>query len=144
MFGVSTKSNLDKISHYQIDRYISCNEGVWRNFGFKIYERDAIVIHLVVHLKTNNECISRSKTYRTEQQIHFLIDYNLRGKAVVGQDGVFSWNDLGIIYTAHMNIADCFYLSLFLITVHSPSLFIHLRTVDGIVQNTYQICVQGT
>ena len=41
----------DDIMRYQIDRYISSNEAVWRIIGFPIHERDPAVIHLAVHLK---------------------------------------------------------------------------------------------
>lgn len=41
----------DEITNYQIGRYISSNEAVWRIFGFPIHERDPAVIHLAVHLE---------------------------------------------------------------------------------------------
>ncbi|XP_044575238.1 uncharacterized protein LOC123259042 [Cotesia glomerata] len=41
----------DEITIYQIGRYISSNEAVWRIFGFPIHERDPAVIHLSVHLE---------------------------------------------------------------------------------------------
>ncbi|GBM58778.1 hypothetical protein AVEN_179328-1 [Araneus ventricosus] len=41
----------DEITNYQIGRYISSNEAVWRIFGFQIHERDPAVIHLAVHLE---------------------------------------------------------------------------------------------
>ena len=43
--------NDDKIMRYQIGRYISSNEAVWRIFGFPIHEWDAAVIDLAVHLE---------------------------------------------------------------------------------------------
>lgn len=44
-------NNNDEITLYQIGRYVSSNEAVWRIFGFPIHERDPAVIHLVVHLE---------------------------------------------------------------------------------------------
>lgn len=43
----------DEITNYQIGRYISSNEAVWRIFGFPIHERDPAVIHLTVHLEND-------------------------------------------------------------------------------------------
>jgi hypothetical protein len=67
----------DEITLYQIGRYISSNEAVWRVFGFQIHERDPAVIHLAVHLEngqrvyfTNETAIDRAlsppKTTLTE------------------------------------------------------------------------------
>ncbi|XP_035221369.1 uncharacterized protein LOC118194260 [Stegodyphus dumicola] len=70
-------NNNDKIMLYQIGRYISSSEAVWRIFGFPIHERDPAVIHLAVHLEndqsvffTNETAIERTinqpKTKHTE------------------------------------------------------------------------------
>ncbi|GFQ96362.1 ATP-dependent DNA helicase [Trichonephila clavata] len=44
-------NNNDEITLYQIGRYISSNEAVWRIFGFQIHERNPAVIHLALHLE---------------------------------------------------------------------------------------------
>ncbi|XP_073826793.1 uncharacterized protein [Musca autumnalis] len=41
----------DEISHYQMARYISSNEAVWRILGFPIHQRYPTVVHLSVHLE---------------------------------------------------------------------------------------------
>ena len=41
----------DEIIRYQIGRYISSNEAVWRIFGFPIHERNPAIIHFAVHLE---------------------------------------------------------------------------------------------
>ncbi|XP_044575241.1 uncharacterized protein LOC123259044 [Cotesia glomerata] len=58
----------DEITLYQIGRYISSNEAVWRIFGFPIHERDPAVVQLAVHLEngqrvyfTNEPAIDRAK-----------------------------------------------------------------------------------
>ncbi|XP_039969990.1 uncharacterized protein LOC120781834 [Bactrocera tryoni] len=67
----------DEITNYQIGRYVSSNEAVWRIFGFPIHERDPAVIHLAVHLEngqrvyfTNDTVLDRAinppKTTLTE------------------------------------------------------------------------------
>ncbi|XP_065370863.1 uncharacterized protein LOC135963006 [Calliphora vicina] len=41
----------DEITQYQMARYISSNEAVWRILGFPIHERHPTVVHLSVHLE---------------------------------------------------------------------------------------------
>ena len=48
--GVSVDT-LDEVTCYQLGRYISSNEAVWRIFEFPIHERYPTVIHLSVHLE---------------------------------------------------------------------------------------------
>ncbi|CAH1099330.1 unnamed protein product [Psylliodes chrysocephalus] len=57
----------DEITNYQIGRYISSNEAVWRIFVFPIHERDPAFIHLAVHLEngqrvyfTNDTALDRA------------------------------------------------------------------------------------
>ncbi|GFV00104.1 uncharacterized protein LOC104236095 [Trichonephila clavipes] len=47
---------LDEINQYQLGRYISSNEAVWRILSFTIHERHPTVIHLAVHLE-NGQCV---------------------------------------------------------------------------------------
>ena len=49
VFGV-TNAN-DEISQYQMGRYVSSNEAIWRIFSFAIHERHPTVLHLAVHLE---------------------------------------------------------------------------------------------
>lgn len=41
----------DEVSHYQMGRYVSSNEAIWRIFSFAIHERHPTVFHLAVHLE---------------------------------------------------------------------------------------------
>lgn len=47
---VVTNGN-DEVSQYQMGRYISSNEAIWRIFSFAIHERHPTVVHLAVHLE---------------------------------------------------------------------------------------------
>lgn len=52
MFGVTNDTiDHDEINLYQLGRYISSNEAIWRIYGFNIHERYPAVIHLSVHLE---------------------------------------------------------------------------------------------
>jgi hypothetical protein len=41
----------DEVSQYQMGRYVSSNEAIWRIFSFAIHERHPTVVHLAVHLE---------------------------------------------------------------------------------------------
>ncbi|GFX74424.1 helitron_like_N domain-containing protein [Trichonephila clavipes] len=61
IFAIQNVNDNDEITRYQMDRYISSNESIWRIFSFPIHERDPAVIHLVVHLENGQ------RVYFTEQ-----------------------------------------------------------------------------
>lgn len=48
---ISVTDKNDEITQYQMGRYISSNEAVWRILSFPIHERHPTVIHLAVHLE---------------------------------------------------------------------------------------------
>ncbi|XP_059169815.1 uncharacterized protein LOC131951424 [Physella acuta] len=51
VFGVGNPSApIDEIERYQLGRYISSNEAVWRILSFPIHERHPPVVHLAVHV----------------------------------------------------------------------------------------------
>lgn len=45
VFGIAPLNNNDEVAQYQIGRYISSNEAVWRIFSFPIHERHPTVMH---------------------------------------------------------------------------------------------------
>jgi hypothetical protein len=51
VFGISNERTNNEVMRYQLGRYISSNEAVWRILGFPIHERHPTVVHLSVHLK---------------------------------------------------------------------------------------------
>ena len=52
VFGVeNATASIDEIYEYQLGRYISSNEAVWRILSFPIHEQHPTVVHLVVHLE---------------------------------------------------------------------------------------------
>ncbi|XP_054091759.1 uncharacterized protein LOC128923523 [Zeugodacus cucurbitae] len=51
VFGVAPENNHDEILQYQMGRYISTNEAVWRILLFPIHDRHPVVVHLAVHLE---------------------------------------------------------------------------------------------
>lgn len=52
VFSVQNINENDEITCYQMGRYISSNEAIWRILGFLKHERDpAAVTHLAIHLE---------------------------------------------------------------------------------------------
>lgn len=51
VFSVQNENENDEIARYQMGRYISSNEAIWRILGFPIHERDPSVTHLAIHLE---------------------------------------------------------------------------------------------
>lgn len=51
VFGVAAENSNDEVTQYQMGRYVSSNEGMWRIFSFPIHERHPTVFHLAVHLE---------------------------------------------------------------------------------------------
>ncbi|XP_075451164.1 uncharacterized protein LOC142492406 [Ascaphus truei] len=51
IFGITNEHIRDEVTLYQLGRYISSNEAVWRMFAFPIHERHPTVVHLTVHLE---------------------------------------------------------------------------------------------
>ncbi|XP_050340597.1 uncharacterized protein LOC126767016 [Bactrocera neohumeralis] len=51
IFGVAGENRNDEITQYQMGRYISSNEAVWRIMSFPMHERHPAVVHLAVHLE---------------------------------------------------------------------------------------------
>lgn len=46
VFGVADNNRNDEITQYQMGRYISSNEAVWRIMSFLMHERHPVAVHL--------------------------------------------------------------------------------------------------
>ncbi|XP_055923265.1 uncharacterized protein LOC129953811 [Eupeodes corollae] len=51
VFGVTGDNRNDEITQYQMGRYISSNEAVWRIMSFSMHEIHPVVVYLAVHLE---------------------------------------------------------------------------------------------
>ncbi|XP_070141644.1 uncharacterized protein [Drosophila kikkawai] len=51
VFGIADPNANDEVTKFQLGRYVSCNEAIWRLFSFPIHERYPTVVHLSVHLE---------------------------------------------------------------------------------------------
>ena len=65
VFGLKKDGTaIDEINQYQLGRYISSNEAIWRILNFPIHERYPTVVHLAVHLENGQ------RVYFTEDNVH--------------------------------------------------------------------------
>ncbi|GBO39812.1 hypothetical protein AVEN_45311-1 [Araneus ventricosus] len=55
------ENDLNECQQYQMGRYISSSEAVWRIFNFPIHERHPTVIHLSVHLENGQRVYFRTE-----------------------------------------------------------------------------------
>jgi hypothetical protein len=51
VFGLRNVNKADEITQYQMGRYVSSNEAVWRILNFSIHDRHPTVVHLSVQLE---------------------------------------------------------------------------------------------
>lgn len=70
VFGLTNQT--DEITQFQMGRYISSNEAVWRILSFNIHERYPTVQHLAVHLENGQRVYftERNAANRAEQPPH--------------------------------------------------------------------------
>ncbi|XP_026476448.1 uncharacterized protein LOC113382110 [Ctenocephalides felis] len=147
IFAIKSINENDEITRYQMGRYVSSNEAIWRIFGFPIHERNPSVVHLAVHLEngqrvyfTENNILQQALTAPKTTLTAFFKLYwvpRKRGIPVLGFEGIYMTNNLGRLYTVHPKQRECFYLRLLLINVIGPRSFQNLRTVNGILYETF-------
>lgn len=53
VFGIADPNASDEVMKFQLGRYVSCNEAIWRLFSFLIHERLPTVVHLTLHLENS-------------------------------------------------------------------------------------------
>ncbi|XP_053595538.1 uncharacterized protein LOC128667851 [Microplitis demolitor] len=61
-----------------------------------------------------------------------------RGNPVEGYPGIFKEHVIGRVYTFHPGNTECYFLRLLLHTVRGPTSFKDIRTVNGVVYQSYQ------
>lgn len=62
VFGVVNENTNDEITQYQMGRYISSNEAIWRILSFPIHDRYPTVVHLAVHLENGQRVYFTAET----------------------------------------------------------------------------------
>lgn len=68
VIGINADNSNDEVAQFQMGRYVSSNEAVWRIFSFPIHERYPTVVHLAVHLENGQ------RFYFTEDNVLQRVD----------------------------------------------------------------------
>ncbi|GFQ91731.1 ATP-dependent DNA helicase [Trichonephila clavata] len=145
VFGVENTTEFnDEVTQYQLGRYISSNEAVWRNLSFSTRERYPMVVHLAVHLENGQRVyfITEITNFFSWNTSTRKFQCRKQGRAVQGHLHLYSTDALGHLYTVHPNNAEYFYLRLLLINVRGPTSFQELKTVNGHVCATFREACQ--
>ncbi|GFT79634.1 ATP-dependent DNA helicase [Trichonephila clavipes] len=153
VFGVgNVAAPLDEINQYQLGRYISSNEAVWRILSFPIHERHLTVVHLAVHLENGQRVYFTAENVgaralvpsaTTLTAFYSLYQDDLFDKTLLYSEVPKFYTDaLGRLYTVHPNNTECFYLRLLFINIRGPISFQDLRTVNDQLCATYRQACQ--
>ncbi|XP_050673638.1 uncharacterized protein LOC126971378 [Leptidea sinapis] len=118
VFGITWENANDEISNFQMGRYVSTNEALWRLLSFRIHERYPTVVHLAVHLENG-------------QRVYFT-EANAAQRAERPPSTSF----------IHPRNDECFFLRLLLVNVRGPKSSAHLKTVNGHQCQTYREACQ--
>ncbi|CAM4842651.1 unnamed protein product [Rotaria magnacalcarata] len=158
------ETSIDEVEQYQLGRYISSNEAVWRILDFSIHKRHPRVVHLAAHLENGQ------RVYFTEDNLHERINKppkttltaffllckkdefartplkvfkrRVQGTTVPGYPNIRATNALDRVYTVHPNNFECFFLRLLLHTIRGPTSFEALGTVNGRICATFREACQ--
>ncbi|XP_017217515.2 uncharacterized protein LOC108195093 [Daucus carota subsp. sativus] len=155
----------DEIQAYFDGRYICGAEAAYRIFGFDIHYRSISVLRLSFHLPGNRNCtfredeelhkVVRREKYRQSQLEAFFQlnqkDSNARQYTYDEIPRYYVWNDqdtiwqvrkkgtqIGRLLFTHHTSGEIWYLRLLLTKVRGPTSFNHLKTVNGVVCNTFK------
>lgn len=156
----------DEIKHYLSCRYVSASEACWRIFEFPIHYRKPAVQRLYFHLEGQQEVRYHEKETlpsvlrRTDPDGTMFIQWmrmnqiseKARKLTFADFPDEFWWDKdntewverrnhtpvIGRMAYAHPTSGERFYLRMLLNIVKGATSFEEIRTVDGVVYNTYQ------
>lgn len=154
MVSGEIRDDEDEIHSYVNGRYISATEGCWRIFGFPLHSEYPPVNRLNIHLENEHELDSNSSSTLISWFQLNQIDPNARKFLYyeIPQHYTFSnsqrkWKkrtykcgSIGRIYPVPIQQSEKFFLRLLLHHVSGATSWQDLRTVNGIVYNSYEQC----
>ncbi|CAE1303705.1 unnamed protein product [Acanthosepion pharaonis] len=160
MFGIRQEGSVDEIQDFLAGGVISSTEGPVHIFSFPIHERFPAIVQLAVHLENDElryfsadavmDVAARTKdTTLTAFFKLYVPSYyvwtkkntwarrkcraNVEGYPAVKKDAT-----LGRVFTVPPSRQECFYLRLILHEVSGPTSYNNLRTVNGILCDTFR------
>lgn len=161
------QANLDEIRKYEECRYIGASEAVWRIFGFPLQDRFPAVNPLPIHLEGQQYIVFRTgeaqnaldRTSNTKLDAYFIKnqeDQDARNILYPNFPEYYTWNTsnhtwnrrarnpndqpiaIGRVHVVHPRHGDVFYLRTLLHHRSGATGFQDLRTIDGVVHETYK------
>lgn len=166
-----SKHNLpvDEIKAYFDGRYICGAEAAHRIFGFDIHYRSISVLRLSFHLPGKRSCtfrenddlgkvLQREKFKRSQLEAFFKLNSEDETARCYTYDEIpkyYVWNETDSVWTVrkrgtqigrllytHHSSGEIWYLRLLLSKVRGPTSFNFLKTVDGVIYNTFKEACQ--
>ncbi|XP_063950001.1 uncharacterized protein LOC108221463 [Daucus carota subsp. sativus] len=155
---------VDEIQAYFDGRYVCGSEAAYRIFGFPIHHRTLSVERLSFHLPGQKSCtfraneplhkvLEREKKKLSKLEAFFMLNtvdvaarcytYDEIPQHYVWHDTLRMWrprkrgNQIGRLSYTHHSSGEVWYLRMLLTKVRGPTSFEHLRTVNGVVCQTF-------
>ena len=156
---------VDEIQAYFDGRYVCGSEAAYRIFGFPIHHRTLSVERLPFHLPGQKSCtfraneplhkvLEREKEKLSKLEAFFMLNtvdvaarcytYDEIPQHYVWHDTLRMWrtrkrgNQIGRLSYTHHSSGEVWYLRMLLTKVRGPTSFEHLRTVNGVVCQTFR------
>jgi hypothetical protein len=157
----------DEIQQYLDARYVSAPEAIWRLFKYDLHEEKPTVYGLQVHLPgeqsvvfneddAQEEVLANAEQRDTQLLAFFkacVLYPQARELLFHEMPGPFVWKTkkkewhhrqqgapaIGRMHFAHPASGERYYLRLLLTVVRGPMSFQHLRTVNGVEHDTFQL-----
>ncbi|XP_049826254.1 uncharacterized protein LOC126266393 [Aethina tumida] len=155
VIGIGAENSNDEVTQYQMGRYVSTvhlenGQRVYftaENAGQRAAQPPSTTLTNFFETCQNDNfaqtlLYSEMPKYYTWNQSSRRFIRRKQGKPVPGYPDVYSTDAIGRIYSVHPSNGECFYLRLLLVNVRGPTLFQHLRTVDGELCGSYREACQ--
>lgn len=163
-------TGFDEIQQYLDSRYIGSIEALWRIFSFRMHEEVPSVQRLALHLPGHHQVIfhsdetmdavyARGEAQQSTLDAFFTYcasDPNARKYTYQEFPQHYVWHKIekiwtprkqgyaiGRMYFAGPNSGERFYLRLLLTVIKGPTSFEDLRTINGVLKNTFkEACIE--
>lgn len=140
-FCLKAPDHNDESMRYQVGRYVSCNEAIWRILSFPIHERYPTLTHLAVHLE-NGQWVyftaANAAQHAQNQPATIVIRLHVRyftQRYRVIKLGMLHSRKEGDVVRGHPDVRSTKALP-------RPTLFKSLWTVNGVVLPTFRAARQ--
>ncbi|XP_022841953.1 uncharacterized protein LOC111365646 [Olea europaea var. sylvestris] len=138
-FTVNKETNeyyVDEISNYQIARWISTPEAIWRIFSFDLFDISPSIVSLQLHIED-----AQLVTYNETNDLSEIFLHTLYGIHIRVWSPRKKQNVIGRIVVANLFEGERYFLRVLLNHVKGPKSFQDLRTANNIIILIYREAV---